>query len=95
MANALCRKVDAESFDYVILRDSLHPIYNHEGQKGVITSLENAFYYLRKGGKLVIRDAVRVDPNKNRSQTKQVLSHSISSLSTNMDNNDWDIKGIP
>ena len=40
----------------------MHQIYDHFGDSGVQKSLENAHSYLRKGGKLVIRDAVSAPP---------------------------------
>ena len=59
VSDAIIRTLEPESFDYVIFRDSLHQIHNHTGLNGVMKALENAFYYLRKSEKLVIRDAVK------------------------------------
>jgi ubiquinone/menaquinone biosynthesis C-methylase UbiE len=51
------------SFDYVIFRDSIHEIHETSGYEGMKLSLAKAYYFLKPGGKLIIRDAI-VPPKK-------------------------------
>ena len=94
VANAFNRVLDSESYDYVIFRDSLHQIQNHEGPQGVIKSIENAFYYLRNRGKIVIRDAIKSEPIKIEVKLDPYyLTLFYKFLENKLDNTDWTLKG--
>ncbi len=64
VANATKIIFKANSFDTVILRDSLHEIREKDGKKGVFLALKNIYYYLKEGGSLIIRDGLTPNQKK-------------------------------
>lgn len=57
-ADASKMNLEPEKFDYVVFRDSLHEIRENQGEDGVMKALKEAYSALKKGGSIIIRDAL-------------------------------------
>lgn len=66
-ARNLADKIDVGEVDTVIFSSVLHEVYSYNGfsQGDVLLALESAYDILPKGGRIIIRDGVKMEDNSN------------------------------